>query len=52
MKIRLRHRPRKPFPNRFLRGLFAFTVRQHRSAKAMRCSSDNLDSFFQPQNNA
>jgi hypothetical protein len=52
MEIRLRHRPRKPFLNRFLRGLFAFAVRQHRSAKAMRCSSDNLNSLFQPQNNA
>jgi hypothetical protein len=52
MKIRLRHGPRKPFLNRFLRGLFAFTVRQHRSAKAVRSSSDNFDSFFQPQNDA
>jgi hypothetical protein len=52
MKIRLRHRPRKPFLNRFLRGLFAFTVRQHCSAEAMWCPSDNLNSLFQPQNNA
>jgi hypothetical protein len=46
MKIRLRHRPRKPFLNRFLRGLFAFAVRQHRSAKAVRSSSNSLDSLF------
>jgi hypothetical protein len=52
MKIRLRHRPRKPFLDCFLRGLFAFAVRQHRGAETMWRASNDFDSLFQAQNNA